>query len=418
MMKSLLCKSTCLAALLGLLLSCHETEEKKISPLGIVEEDTEENAYDLDEIQEAGELIAVTLSGPDTYYEYRGKSFGLQFELAESFAVSIGAKLRMETVRDTLELFRRLENGEADLIAMEIPTQKGLGKTMMFSGAWSAPKDTSRQEKSQWVVRKNAPFLAEALDRWYKPELRNTLSTMARQRFSAGTSIKRRMRAPMQNRAKGIISAYDSHFIRHSQAIGWDWRLMAAQCYQESGFDPQAVSWAGARGLMQIMPETAAHLGLSMTQIYNPEQNISAAAGYIRELERTFSDVPGRMDRINFVLAAYNGGAGHVRDAMALAQKYGKNKYKWSDVSPFILQLSQPRFYNDPAVRFGYLRGQETYGYVKSINERWQYYRGAVAGGTGGNAVPSPSKKHLRNGYKSKVLSAEELELKSKQEQE
>lgn len=84
-------------------------EEKKISPLGITEEEYAETAYDLDQIQEAGELIAVTLSGPDTYYEYKGKGFGLQFELAEHFAVSIGAKLRMEAVRDTAELFQRLK---------------------------------------------------------------------------------------------------------------------------------------------------------------------------------------------------------------------------------------------------------------------------------------------------------------------
>ena len=101
--------------------SCGEKEEKKISPLGITEEEGAETAYDLDQIQEAGELIAVTLSGPDTYYEYKGKGFGLQFELAEHFAVSIGAKLRMEAVRDTAELFQRLKKGEADLIALEIP---------------------------------------------------------------------------------------------------------------------------------------------------------------------------------------------------------------------------------------------------------------------------------------------------------
>ena len=112
----------CLLTVLAVnLVSCGEKEEKKLSPLGITEEEYAKTAYDLDQIQEAGELIAVTLSGPDTYYEYKGKGFGLQFELAEHFAVSIGAKLRMEAVRDTAELFQRLKKGEADLIALEIP---------------------------------------------------------------------------------------------------------------------------------------------------------------------------------------------------------------------------------------------------------------------------------------------------------
>ena len=105
----------------GLFLSaCDGKKEKKISPLGITpEEETEPAAYDLDQIRQAGELIAATLSGPDTYYEYKGRGFGLQFEMAESFASTIGARLRMETARDTVELFRRLKSGEIDLIARE-----------------------------------------------------------------------------------------------------------------------------------------------------------------------------------------------------------------------------------------------------------------------------------------------------------
>lgn len=399
-----------------LLTACEEKEERRISPLGITEEELMDNlAYDLAQIQEAGELIAATLSGPDTYYEYRGRGFGLQFEMAESFANSIGAKLRMETVRDTADLFRRLKNGEIDLIALDIPESRPLDPALQFSGAWHSAASQADTLKSGWVIRKDATYLAAALDGWYKPETRAFLLERERKRFSPGGGVKRHVRAPFQNRAKGIISPYDASFVRHSQAIGWDWRLMAAQCYQESGFDPQAVSWAGARGLMQIMPETAAHLGLPAGQMHQPEQNIAAAARYIRELERKFSDIPGRAERICFVLAAYNGGAGHVRDAMALARKHGKNAKTWADVAPFILRLSQPQYYNDPVVRYGYLRGEETHGYVTAILERWQRYRGAVHGGTAGTQ-PAPARRNSRNGFKSKVLSAEELEEKYKAE--
>lgn len=386
--------------------SCGGKEEGEKSPLGVTEEGREEAAYDLGQIQEAGELIAVTLSGPDTYYEYKGKGFGLQFELAEHFAVSIGAKLRMEAVRDTAELFRRLEKGEADLIALEMPESQVADTGLRFSGVRSCSSDSTGATKAGWVVRKDAPLLAEALDGWYRPETRAFLQKREQSRLSPGGSVKRRVRAPFQNRAKGIISPYDAHFIRHSQAIGWDWRLMAAQCYQESGFDPEAVSWAGARGLMQIMPETAAHLGLPAGQMNQPEKNIGAAARYLRELERKFSDIPGRAERMNFILAAYNGGAGHVRDAMALARKHGKSPHLWNDVAPFILRLSHPRYYNDPVVRYGYLRGEETYGYVNSIRERWQRYR----------AAPARSREDPRGGFKSKVLSAEELEARSRRE--
>ncbi len=394
-------------------LSCEEKEEKRMSPLGVTEEESTGAAYDLDGIQEAGELIAVTLSGPDTYYEYKGRGFGLQFELAENFAVSIGVRLRMETVRDTAELFKRLKKGEADLIALEMPEERmrdtELQLTASNAGGGAAAK-------SGWVVRKDTPFLAEALDGWYKPETRAFLQERERARLSSAGSVRRRVRAPFQNRAKGIISPYDTHFIRHSQAIGWDWRLMAAQCYQESGFDQEAVSWAGARGLMQIMPETASHLGLPVGEMFVPEKNIGAAALYIRELERKFNDIPGRAERISFILAAYNGGTGHVRDAMALARKHGKDPHRWEEVEPFILGLSRPQYYNDPVVRYGYLRGEETCGYVASIRERWQRYRAAIHGGTAAEGFAPPRKGRHGEIRKSKVLSAEELEAKFRQE--
>ena len=92
--------------------------------------------YDLPEIQEAGELIAATVSGPETYFEYRGRGFGLQFDLAERFAISIGTRLRMEVVGDTAELLRRLCHNEIDLVALELPAdllvKNGLRQSMMF----------------------------------------------------------------------------------------------------------------------------------------------------------------------------------------------------------------------------------------------------------------------------------------------
>ena len=98
--------------------------------------------------------------------------------------------------------------------------------------------------------------------------------------------VRRRIFSPMLDAKGGIISHYDQLFMTYSREIRWDWRLLAAQCYQESTFDPKARSWAGACGLMQIMPGTADHLGLSRANIYDPEQNIAAAVRYIAELER------------------------------------------------------------------------------------------------------------------------------------
>lgn len=385
------------------MVGCTRQEPVQLTASGYAPENLSDD-YDLPQIQEAGELIAVTLSGPDTYYEYRGQGFGLQYELAAAFARHAGVRLRMETVRDTAELLRRLEQDDADLVALELPVGTVTGSSGLFCGAFTDSTEAAAGGRSQWLVRRSSPLLAEALDRWFSPDLKARLTTSARRQPTGGGGVHRRMRAPILSRQKGIISPYDAHFVRHASAIGWDWRLLAAQCYQESGFDPQAVSWAGARGLMQIMPGTAAHLGLPMEQIHEPAPNIQAAARYLRELNGTFSDVRDANERTSFVLAAYNGGTGHVRDAMTLARRAGKNDKRWSDVAPFLLLLSEPRYYNDSAVKFGYLRGQETFTYVKAIRERWNQYRGSIRGATSGS-IPAPAKRSLKNGsYRSKVI--------------
>ena len=188
--------------------------------------------------------------------------------------------------------------------------------------------------------------------------------------------VRRRIFSPMLDAKGGIISHYDQLFMTYSREIRWDWRLLAAQCYQESTFDPKAVSFAGAKGLMQIMPGTADHLGLARSKLYEPEANIAAAVKYIAELERSFSDIREHFERTNFVLASYNGGAHHIRDAMALARRDGKNPHRWADVSPYVLKLASPQYYNDPIVKHGYMRGSETVDYVSRIRQRHAGYQG------------------------------------------
>ena len=246
----------------------------------------------------------------------------------------------------------------------------------------------------QWAVDTGNKELADSLNNWFKP---NMLAEIKKEEsyLLSSNSVKRHVYAPFLNRAGGVISHYDPLFKKYAPVARWDWRLMAAQCYQESCFDPQARSWAGARGLMQIMPATASHLGLAMSDIHDPEKNISAAARYINELTGYFRNIPSSTERQLFVLASYNGGYFHVQDAMALARKNGKSPYRWRDVAYYILALEQPQYYNDPVVKYGYMRGSETVDYVDRIRQRYAQYRGVPYGGasvkgwSGGASAPS-----------------------------
>ena len=384
--------------------------------------------FDLEEIQSNGELIALTMTGPETYYDYRGKHLGAQYLLAQRFADKLGVSLRMEVCRDTAEMRQRLKNGEADIAILppsSSPAQQ-LRLRGFPAGSPSSPAEKMRlrgfpagspssAEKMRlrgfpagsassrldnWLVGPDKENLRIELKKWYRPSMLAEVKKQEEYLLSS-RSVKRRVFSPMLNSASGIISHYDAYFQRYASQIRWDWRLLAAQCYQESTFDPQARSWAGACGLMQIMPSTADHLGLSRTQIYDPEKNIAAAVKYIAELEQSFSDIRERSERTKFVLAAYNGGGFHIRDAMALARKHGRNATLWRDVEPYVLGLSRAEYYNDPVVRNGYMRGSETVDYVRRIHERWNGYRGVktvhmVAGPTG---IPQKAKRERKKKY-------------------
>jgi membrane-bound lytic murein transglycosylase F len=361
------------------------TNGKKDEPegpnaLGITEQNKTSDDYDLPDIQQSGELIILTLYGPDTYYEYHDIGLGTQYELAELFAQSLGVQLRVEVARDTTELLKRLSSDDADMVAIELPLTSSLEKEFTSCGAYSNFKknDSINYTKTQWLVRKSSPLLAKAADNWYKADMKRRVMLADMARFRPVHHM--RVSAPILDASRGLISRFDALFIRHSSQIGWDWRLIAAQCYQESGFDPGAVSWAGARGLMQIMPGTASYLGLSMDQVHEPDANIGAAARYMNMLSKRFIDVRDPNERMNFVLGAYNGGYNHIRDAMALARKYGKNPNAWNDVAQYVLHLRESTFYNDPVVHNGFMRGDETYNYVRSIRSRYDQYRSCIRG--------------------------------------
>ena len=356
---------------------CRKVQEEPVTtPWGTVLEDTTEfnEDFDLAEIQGAGELIVGTIGGPLTCYDYRGQKLGLQYMLCQLLASHLGVSLRIDLCRDSAEVAEKLQSGDIDI------------------AAWPTP--------GSLTVNAEKPLLDQELKGWYTDSLLAEAKKAEAFRLSS-RSVKRRVFSPMLDRQGGIISKYDQWFVQYARNIRWDWRLLAAQCYQESTFDPKATSWAGAKGLMQIMPGTADHLGLARADMYDPEKNISAAVSYLGELERTFSDIPSRQERTKFVLAAYNGGHFHIRDAMALAQKNGRDPRRWTDVEPYVLGLAQPEYYNDPVVKHGYMRGSETVDYVRKIHERWNGYRGVktIRAGFHQNNTPQRAKHERKKKY-------------------
>lgn len=175
----------------------------------------------------------------------------------------------------------------------------------------------------------------------------------------------------------GTVSAYDAIFKKYAASSGFDWRLIAAISFCESRFLPGVVSPFGATGLMQVMPATAASVGVSPGSLADPDANVKAAVRILKKLDETFQrKIEDPEERMKFVVATYNSGLGHIYDSMALAEKTGLDPGKWTgNVSIATLMKSRPEYYNDPVVKLGYFRGRETVDFVERVSTLYNYLR-------------------------------------------
>ena len=240
-----------------------------------------------------------------------------------------------------------------------------------------------------WAVRENAPGLRQALDQWIL-ENRDSgrWATLYRTYYVDRRGYRERVESEYLTGETGRLSDYDDLLKRYAPTIGWDWRLLGAQMFQESRFEPNARSWAGAMGLLQLMPATAREVDVS--DPYDPDQNVAGAVRYLEWLRETYwqERIPDEKERLKFILASYNAGSGHVMDAQRLTEKYGGDPTVWTDVAYWLLQKSNEEYYNDPVVKYGYARGLEPVTYVSRILERFDHYSQFTDPAEGADAVP------------------------------
>ena len=216
----------------------------------------------------------------------------------------------------------------------------------------------------------NKKWLADSINKWADGESPRQQRAKLLKRYyelskrQGGTSIY------ILDFKNGRMSPFDHLFKRHAQGTEWDWRLLASVAYAETRYDSTLVSWAGARGIMQLMPATARAFGLTDENITNNDANIGAAVKIFKSLNKTFaSKVKNPQERIKFILAAYNSGPAHILDAISIAKKTDKTPDVWDgNVAEALLLKSNPEFYNDPTVcKYGYFRGRQTYEYVRVV---------------------------------------------------
>lgn len=230
-----------------------------------------------------------------------------------------------------------------------------------------------------WGVRKeNSEKLLHELNRWITSYKRTGSYALLYAKYFRNSRSSIIVKSDYYALNTGKVSRYDDMIRKYSGSIDWDWRLLASLICQESRFDPTVESGAGAFGLMQIMPLTGENLGIDITS--SPESNLKAGIEYISWLHTIFdSKIPDEKERINFILASYNAGPGHVLDAMKLAEKHGMDPQKWDgNVAVWLLKKSEPKYFNDEVVKNGYFRGTESVAFVSQIINRYGHYKNII----------------------------------------
>ena len=437
------------------------------------------NKWDLEQIKASGTLRALTVYSGTSYFLYKGRPMGYEFELLERFAEYLDVDLEMIVVKNINELFEKLNNGEGDIIAHGLTITTDRKEEVSFSNhlyltkqvlvqkkpdnwrgmSWTKLKkalvhdtidllgDTisirsmtsykeriynlsdelggtihinllsgelatdeiiekvvngdikytiadnniasimatyypildvkvpvSFSQRIAWATRHDSQNLLNATNNWLKQIKRKIdFNVIYNKYFKNKKYFRRRIKSNFYSLNNQQISPYDGLIKKHSKVLNWDWRLVASQVYQESKFDPRVSSWAKASGLMQLMPNKAKELGV--TNRSDPEQSIKGGTKYLKRIWKNFEHIPDSIQRTKFAMASYNCGMGHVFDAQRLAEIEGLKKDVWDDhVETMVLKLSKPEYYNNPIVKYGYVRGLEPYNYVKQIFERYQHY--------------------------------------------
>ena len=434
--------------------------------------------YDLPQILKDGKLTVLAENSSTSFFIYRGRKMGFEYEVLKEFANELGVELEIKIVNNLDELTQLLNDGEGDIIACNYTVTKERSRLIDFSNptmlsnqvliqrkpkGWEKMKAYQLKEKilidplqlakkkiSVWRnssyyqrlthlqeeigdtiyiqeqdgqigaeeliemvsegmidytvteanlarinqrfydnldinlslsvkqkiafgIRKSSPLLKASIDKWLESFMRKTTFKYIKHKYYDLAQVSSTSQQELSSLKNGQISRYDNYFKNASKKYGWDWRLLASLSFQESNFNPEAVSFGGAYSIMQFMPEIGPLYGVYPYS--PPDVQIMGGAAKLSADYKSWSDIPDKAQRQKFTMATYNSGRSHVIDAQRLAEKHGLNPKIWDEnVEIMMLNLSKKEFYRDPVVQSGAAKGTVTHRYVREIISRYEMW--------------------------------------------
>jgi membrane-bound lytic murein transglycosylase F len=283
-----------------------------------------------------------------------------QHRLTELKDQGIDLAIRLHDDLPTEELIQKVADGEIDFT---IANSNIISiNRRNFPGAVSAGSIKDRLQLG-WAVYPKSIELLDRMNEFFKVIKKNgEYDRLYQKYYGDNKDFDYVDLKAFHRRLKSRLSRYSPFIKVAANKHGFDWRLIAAQIYQESHLNPWAKSQAGARGLMQILPSTGKSLGVS--DLFDPVQNINAGVQHLKNLYDMYDTAAGN-DRLLISLAAYNTGQGHIYDARVLAKKKGLDPNKWETLAQTLPLLQYRKYYKH--AKYGFCRGSEPVRYIKQI---------------------------------------------------
>lgn len=215
-----------------------------------------------------------------------------------------------------------------------------------------------------WLLTPDNQDLLHLMQAWYQRASRNNevMRILDRYRTYLSTLDSRDLSQFFRN-VERILPTYKKAFREAAHQHRLPWQLIASVAYQESHWNPDAVSFTGVRGMMQLTAETAAHLGVEDRT--DALQSIRGGSKYLRYLLNKMPKDLNSKDRLALALAAYNVGYAHLLDAQKLAESRGLNPYAWHHLKEVLPLLADPEYAEN--LEYGAARGHETVEFVERV---------------------------------------------------